>query len=54
MTQPTPSASAWQRPHTVVLPCFFSTFVCHIDRVNISMAIIPMVQRFGTGKQILD
>jgi ACS family sodium-dependent inorganic phosphate cotransporter len=31
----------------VVLLCFFSTFVCYIDRVNISVAIIPMAEQFG-------
>lgn len=37
----------WQRRHTVVLLCFLSTFVCYIDRVNISVAIIPMAKQFG-------
>ena len=41
------SDSGWQRRHTVVLLCFFSTFICYIDRVNISVAIIPMAQEFG-------
>ncbi len=39
--------SRWQRRHTVVLLCFFSTFICYIDRVNISVAIIPMAEHFG-------
>jgi ACS family sodium-dependent inorganic phosphate cotransporter len=39
--------SAWQRRHTVVLLCFLSTFICYIDRVNISVAIIPMAKQFG-------
>lgn len=39
--------SGWQRRHTVVLLCFFSTFICYIDRVNISVAIIPMAKHFG-------
>jgi ACS family sodium-dependent inorganic phosphate cotransporter len=30
-----------------VLLCFFSTFICYIDRVNISVAIIPMAEQFG-------
>ena len=41
------SGSAWQRRHTVVLLCFMSTFICYIDRVNISVAIIPMAKQFG-------
>jgi ACS family sodium-dependent inorganic phosphate cotransporter len=31
----------------VVLLCFLSTFICYIDRVNISVAIIPMAEQFG-------
>ena len=30
-----------------MLLCFFSTFICYIDRVNISVAIIPMAEQFG-------
>ncbi len=41
------SDSGWQRRHTVVLLCFLSTFICYIDRVNISVAIIPMAKEFG-------
>lgn len=31
----------------MVLLCFFATFICYIDRVNISVAIIPMAEQFG-------
>jgi ACS family sodium-dependent inorganic phosphate cotransporter len=31
----------------MVLLCFFATFICYIDRVNISVAIIPMAREFG-------
>ena len=41
------SSGNWQRRHTVVLLCFFATFICYIDRVNISVAIIPMAEQFG-------
>jgi ACS family sodium-dependent inorganic phosphate cotransporter len=41
------SSQGWQRRHTVVLLCFFATFICYIDRVNISVAIIPMAKQFG-------
>lgn len=40
----------WPRRYTVVLLCFFSTFICYIDRVNISVAIIPMAEYFGWGE----
>jgi ACS family sodium-dependent inorganic phosphate cotransporter len=45
--QQVPAKSGWQRRHTVVLLCFFSTFICYIDRVNISVAIIPMAEQFA-------
>ena len=41
------TSTGWQRRHTIVLLCFFSTFICYIDRVNISVAIIPMAEQFG-------
>ncbi len=31
----------------VVAMCFFATFICYIDRVNISVAIIPMAEEHG-------
>jgi ACS family sodium-dependent inorganic phosphate cotransporter len=34
----------WPRRHLVVLLAFASVFVCYIDRVNISVAIIPMAE----------
>lgn len=33
--------------HILVLMCFAAAFVCYIDRVNISIAIIPMAEHFG-------
>lgn len=39
----------WPRRYTVVGLCFFGTFICYIDRVNISVAIIPMAEFFGWG-----
>ncbi len=37
----------WPRRYTIVGLCFCSTFICYIDRVNISVAIIPMAKQFG-------
>ncbi|MBP7136704.1 MAG: MFS transporter, partial [Sphingomonadaceae bacterium] len=31
----------------VALMCAIATFICYIDRVNISVAIIPMTEEFG-------
>ena len=36
-----------QKRHNIVLLCFCAVFVCYIDRVNISVAIIPMQEAFG-------
>lgn len=35
------------RRHQLVFLCFMAAFVCYIDRVNISIAIIPMAEHFG-------
>lgn len=39
--------SFWQSRYTVIAMCFAATFVCYIDRVNISVTIIPMAEEFG-------
>lgn len=36
-----------KKRHVLVLMCFAAAFVCYIDRVNISIAIIPMAEHFG-------
>lgn len=37
----------WQSRYTMVSLCALATFICYIDRVNISVAIIPMAEEFG-------
>jgi MFS family permease len=37
----------WPRRYLVVALAFASVFVCYIDRVNISVAIIPMAEELG-------
>jgi MFS transporter, ACS family, solute carrier family 17 (sodium-dependent inorganic phosphate cotransporter), other len=37
----------WQRRYTIVGLGFAATFICYIDRVNISVAIIPMAADLG-------
>ena len=39
--------SHWPRRHLVVFLSFLSVFICYIDRVNISVAIIPMAEDLG-------
>src|SRR5262245_54389736 len=38
---------AWPARFSVIGLCFFSTFICYLDRVNISVAIIPMAEELG-------
>lgn len=42
-----PLSQYWPRRFILVGLCFLSTFICYIDRVNISVAIIPMAEEFG-------
>jgi ACS family sodium-dependent inorganic phosphate cotransporter len=37
----------WRQRYSLVFLCFCAVFVCYIDRVNISVAIIPMAEDFG-------
>ncbi len=41
------SGSGWQRRYTIVALCTCAVFVCYIDRVNISVAVIAMQDEFG-------
>jgi hypothetical protein len=41
----------WKSRSAVITLCFFATFVCYIDRVDISAAIIPMTEEFGWDLQ---
>src|SRR5262245_40792728 len=40
-------ARAWPQRFNVIGLCFASTFICYLDRVNISVAIIPMAEQVG-------
>lgn len=39
--------SGWQRRYTIITLCVCAVFVCYIDRVNISVAVIAMQETFG-------
>lgn len=41
------SGSGFGKRQVLVFMCFLAAFVCYIDRVNISIAIIPMAEHFG-------
>jgi MFS transporter, ACS family, solute carrier family 17 (sodium-dependent inorganic phosphate cotransporter), other len=37
----------WPKRYTLISLCFCAAFICYIDRVNISVAILAMQDRFG-------
>ena len=37
----------WRQRYSLVFLSFCAVFVCYIDRVNISVAIIPMAEEYG-------
>src|SRR5262249_33265936 len=41
-----PLRQYWPRRFILIGLCFLSTFICYIDRVNMSVAIIPMAEEF--------
>lgn len=43
--------SGWRRRWTMVLLCFVAFMLCNMDRVNMSIAILPMSQQYGWDSQ---
>ncbi|MFT6693151.1 MAG: ACS family sodium-dependent inorganic phosphate cotransporter, partial [Neolewinella sp.] len=41
-----------QQRHLMILLSAFAVFICYIDRINMSVAIIPMAEDFGWGPQM--
>ncbi len=41
------SAGRWPTRYTLIALCVLATFVCYIDRVNISVAVLAMQEEFG-------
>ena len=41
----------WPRRYIVIILTFLSVFICYIDRVNISIAIIPMAEELDWNMQ---
>ncbi|MBF6571562.1 MAG: ACS family MFS transporter [Candidatus Binataceae bacterium] len=48
---PTAAVSTWPRRYTIVLLFALGTALCYIDRVNISIAIIPLARDRGYGPE---
>lgn len=47
MTSASIPSSRWPKRATVLILCFLATFVCFLDRVNMSVAVIAMQREFG-------
>jgi len=41
------AAPRWPARYTVVSMCFLAVFVCYLDRVNMSVAVVAMKEEFG-------
>jgi len=41
------ATGGWQRRYTIVALCVLAVFVCYIDRVNISVAVIAMQEQYA-------
>ncbi len=42
----------WPRRYVLVALCFIATFICYMDRVNISVAVIALQQEFGWSNTV--
>jgi len=42
----------WPKRYTLIGACFCASFICYIDRVNMSVAAIPMAEEFGWSETI--
>ena len=45
------ATTGWRRRWTVVLLCFVAFTLCNMDRVNMSVAILPMSQQYSWDSQ---
>ncbi|WIA14652.1 hypothetical protein OEZ85_003155 [Tetradesmus obliquus] len=43
--------SGWRRRWTMVLLCFVAFMLCNMDRVNMSIAVLPMAAQYGWSTQ---
>jgi ACS family sodium-dependent inorganic phosphate cotransporter len=48
----TATTAHWPKRYTVVGLCFLAVFVCYIDRVNISVAVLAMQDTFGWSESV--
>jgi hypothetical protein len=51
--KPAQAASRWQRRYTIVALCFVAFMLCNMDRVNMSIAILPMAKQYAWDSQTI-
>ena len=51
--KPAKAASRWQRRYTIVALCFIAFMLCNMDRVNMSIAILPMAKQYAWDSQTI-
>ena len=51
--KPAKAASRWQRRYTIVALCFVAFMLCNMDRVNMSIAILPMAKQYAWDSQTI-
>ena len=44
------TVTVWPSRYTVIGLCFAGTLICYMDRVNISVAVIPMAEQYGWSR----
>jgi sugar phosphate permease len=49
----TATAKAWPQRFTIIALCFLAFMLCNMDRVNMSIAVLPMQQQYGWNSQTL-
>ncbi len=47
------AASRWKRRYTIVALCFVAFMLCNMDRVNMSIAILPMAKQYAWDSQTI-
>ena len=47
------TSKAWPQRFTIVGLCFFAFMLCNMDRVNMSIAVLPMQQQYAWNSQTL-
>ena len=50
---PAATKQGWPKRLSIVVLCFVAFMLCNMDRVNMSIAILPMQQEFGWTPQIV-